>query len=205
MQLLKKDIVFIWDEVTQRSFDALNQALTTTPLVNPPNYNKDFLLYLVPYETTIGMVFVQIDDNQNEDIIYYLNKGLVDVELRYPYIEKLTLVAVLIVQIFQHYILLRTTTVIFYTNLMQYILSRQTHGGKYSKWIVILQEFYLEFNIAKSKKSLVFVELMTNLPQVDHDITTQDSLPDESLFLIDSFDLWYRYILIYLQTQNFRP
>ena len=41
------------------------------------------------------------------------------------------------------------------TNPMQYILSRQTLGGKYLKWIVILQEFDLEFITAKSKKSLV--------------------------------------------------
>jgi hypothetical protein len=32
-----------------------------------------------------------------------------------------------------------------------------------------------------------------------------DSLPDESLFLISSDDLWYGDIIIYLQTQTFRP
>ena len=69
---------------------------------------------------------------------------------------------------------------------MQYILSRQNLGGKYSKWIVILQEFDLEFITAKAKKSLVFVELITNLPQDSHEHTSKESLPDESLFLINS-------------------
>jgi hypothetical protein len=32
-----------------------------------------------------------------------------------------------------------------------------------------------------------------------------DSLPDESLFLISFDDLWYGDIIIYLQTQAFRP
>ena len=31
----------------------------------------------------------------------------------------------------------------------------------------------------------------------------EDSFPDESLFLISSDDLWYKYIIIYLQTQTF--
>jgi hypothetical protein len=33
---------------------------------------------------------------------------------------------------------------------------------------------------------------------------TQDSLPDKSLFLIISDDMWYGDIIIYLQTQTFR-
>jgi hypothetical protein len=33
----------------------------------------------------------------------------------------------------------------------------------------------------------------------------EDSLPDESLFLISSDDVWYRDIIIYLQTQTFWP
>ena len=37
-------------------------------------------------------------------------------------------------------------------------------GGKYNKWIVILQEFDLEFVSAKSKKSFVFAELISDFP-----------------------------------------
>ena len=83
---------------------------------------------------------------------------------------------------------------------MQYILSHQTLGGKYSKCIVILQEFNLEFITAKAKESLVFAELITNLPHDNHEHPSEESLPDESLFLIKSLDLWYGDILIYLQT-----
>ena len=77
----------------------------------------------------------------------------------------------------------------FESNPMQYILSCQILGGRYSKWIVILQEFDLDFTTAKSKKSLVFAELMAGLPRVTEESVALDSLPDEFLFLIDSFDL----------------
>lgn len=86
---------------------------------------------------------------------------------------------------------------------MQYILSHQTLGCKYSKWRVILQEFNLEFITAKSKNSLVFSELMTDLPRDNQKHTTEDLLRGESLLLIDSSDPWYGYILIYLQSQNY--
>jgi hypothetical protein len=49
-------------------------------------------------------------------------------------------------------------------NPFQYILTRRIIGGKYNEWIVILQEFDLDFAFAKSKKSLVFVELISNFP-----------------------------------------
>ena len=112
------------------------------------------------------MVLVQTNDVHIEHVIYYLNHGLVDAELRYPYVEKLALAAAFVVQKFRHYIILRTTTVIYDANPMRYILSRQILGGRYSKWVVILSEFDLIFCTPKAKKSLVFTKLMAGLPRV---------------------------------------
>jgi hypothetical protein len=81
---------------------------------------------------------------------------------------------------------------------MQYILSHHILGGHYLKWIVLLQEFDLKFSTTKSKKSLVFAKLMIDLPRVIEESVVQDSLPNEYLFLIDSYDPWYGDILIYL-------
>jgi hypothetical protein len=51
----------------------------------------------------------------------------------------------------------------------------------------------------------VFVELICDFPYSETENVATDSLPDESLFLISSDDLWYGDIIIYLQTYNFRP
>ena len=73
-------------------------------------------------------------------------------------------------------------------NPFQYVLSRRMVGGKFSKWIVILQEFDLDFQSAKSKKSLVFTELIAEFP-VEEDVTIEeDSFPDEHIFLISTSD-----------------
>ena len=80
--------------------------------------------------------------------------------------EKLALAKVIVVQKFRHYILLRMTTVYVDSNPMYYILNRQVLGGKYSRWIVILQEFELEFVKSSSKKSLIFGEFMCGLPNI---------------------------------------
>jgi hypothetical protein len=123
MCLLKKWVPFFWDEAAQRSFEALKCALMSTPLLQPLDYNKDFLLYLAAAESSIGMVLVQEDDMLEEKLIYYLNQGLVGPEINYYHVEKLALAVVHAVQQFRHYIFLRKTTIIVVVNLFQYVLT----------------------------------------------------------------------------------
>ena len=62
MCLLKKDTPFEWDEWAQESFDALKQALASAPVISPPDYSRDFLLYVAASLEMIGMVLVQEDE-----------------------------------------------------------------------------------------------------------------------------------------------
>jgi hypothetical protein len=123
MCLLKKGVHFCWDEATQLSFEALKHALTSSPLLQPPNYNIDFLLYLAAAESTISMVLVQEDDLLKEHVIYYLSQGLVGLKLNYSHVENLYLEVVHVVQCFHHYILLCKTTIIIIVNPFQYVLT----------------------------------------------------------------------------------
>ena len=63
-----------------------------------------------------------------------------------------------------------------------------------------MQEFDLEFVSAKSKKSLIFVELISNFPSVEEEEGYEDMFVDEHIFLISTLDPWYGDIIIYLQT-----
>ena len=175
--------------------------LTHAPLQHPPNYNRDYFLYLAASHSTIGMVLVQEDEFNSEHVIYYLSQTLHPTEIKYSHVEKLALAAVQVVQRFHHYILLRKTTVISDCNPMMYILTKQLLGGNYSKCIAILQEF----EKSKSKKSLVFAELMCDFPHTNTETVAEDHIADESLFLISTLDPWYGDIIFYLQTQSFRP
>ena len=73
MRLLKKDTTFCWDEQAQESFDALKWALASAPVISPPEYSRDFILYVVASMETIGMVLVQEDEELQEHFIYYLS------------------------------------------------------------------------------------------------------------------------------------
>ena len=85
MCLLKKDTTFCWNERAQDSFDALKQSLASAPVISPPDYSRDFLLYVATYMETIGMVLVQEDEELQEHVIYYLSWNLIDAEICYSH------------------------------------------------------------------------------------------------------------------------
>ena len=93
---------------------------------------------------TIGMVLVQEEEELQEHVIYYLSQNLIYAKIHYSHVENLSLATVHVIQRLRHDILLRQTLVVAHVNPFQFILTRRMIGGKYNKWIVILQELDLE-------------------------------------------------------------
>jgi len=178
----------------------LKVVIINAPLLHRPNYHRDYFLYLAATSSAIAMVLVQYDDEGHEHVIYYLSRNLLNTETHYAHVNKLALA---VVQHFWHYILFHTTTVISNCNPMTYILTHQLLGSTYSKWIVILEEFDLAFTTAKSKKSLVFADLIFSFPSTSPPPGTGKQLPDDTLFLISTLDPWYDDIIVYLKTSTF--
>ena len=86
------------------------------PVLSPPDYSHDLLIYVAASMEMVGMVLVQEDEELHEYVIYYLSRKLIDVELRYSHVEKLALATVHVVQHLRHYILLLQTLVVAHIN-----------------------------------------------------------------------------------------
>jgi hypothetical protein len=125
LHLLRHDIPFQWDEHAQNTFDDLKAALSNAPLISPPDYDRDYILYLSASAVSVAGVLIQLGDDDREHVIYYVSKNLSGPPLKYNHEEKLALAVVLAVQKLCHYILLRTTKVVADSNPMQYLLSRR--------------------------------------------------------------------------------
>jgi hypothetical protein len=81
---------------------------------------------------------------------------------------------------------------------MQYLLSHRQVNDKFARWIIILQEYDLEFSTPKSKKALVLAELFMALPFDTPSTPVNTDFPEEHLFYIASDDPWYDDPLVYL-------
>ena len=47
-------------------------------MLSPPDYSRDFLIYVAASQETVGMVLVQEDEELHEYVIYYLSWNLID-------------------------------------------------------------------------------------------------------------------------------
>ena len=84
------------------------------------------------------------------------------------------------------------------SNPMWYLLSHHLLQGRAAKWVVILQEFDLDFVSPKITNALALATLMTDLPPLTASSPPKDVLPNDFLFVISTDDPWYGDILLYL-------
>jgi hypothetical protein len=141
-------------------------TLSNAPSISSPDYNRDYILDISASAVSVARVLIQLGDDGREHVIYYVSKSLLGPPLKYKHEEKLALAFVLTVQKLCHYILLHMTKVIENSNPMQYLLSRRQINGKFDRWIVILQEYDLEFSTPKRKKALVLTNLSLPSPLI---------------------------------------
>jgi len=85
--LLAKDAPLVFDDKCCQAFPTLKTALTSTPVIQPPNWNVLFEIMCDASDYAIGVVLGQhIDKLPN--VIYYASKTLNDAQLNYSTTEK---------------------------------------------------------------------------------------------------------------------
>lgn len=139
LRLLCYDIPFKRDDYAQKVFDALKETLSSAALIGPPDYDKDYILYLSASDSMLARVLVQEGPDEKEHVIYYVKKTLSGPALRYEPEGKTALALIYAIQKLCHYIILRTTTVIADINPIKYLLTHRLMNHKNTCWIVILQ------------------------------------------------------------------
>ena len=67
-------------------------------VLQPPDYTKDYSLYVVVSLTVVSMVLVQKDMHDHKHVIYYLSKSLLDSKIGHSHVDKLALSKFITVQ-----------------------------------------------------------------------------------------------------------
>ena len=86
-RLLQKDVPFDFDQDRKEAFALLKYLLTTTPIIQPPNWELPFELMCDASDYVIGAVLGQRVDKIPHSI-YYASRTLNDAQLNYSTIEK---------------------------------------------------------------------------------------------------------------------
>src|SRR4051794_24649674 len=101
--LLQKDVPFVFDDDCKEAFETLKKALTTDPLVQPPDWHLPFEIMCDASDFAVGAVLGQrVDKKLN--VIHYASKTLDSAQKNYATTEKEFLTIVFACDKFRSYI-----------------------------------------------------------------------------------------------------
>ena len=153
-RLLEKDAKFKFDESCQRSFEEIRSRLVEAPIMEKPDWNKEFEIMCDASDYAIGAVLGQ-RTNKMFKAIYYANKSFNEAQENYSTIEKEMLAIVFACEKFRPYIL--GSHVIIHTDhaAIKYLMANKEAKPRLIRWVLLLQEFHLEIKEKKSCDNVI--------------------------------------------------
>nr|KYP72729.1 Retrovirus-related Pol polyprotein from transposon opus [Cajanus cajan] len=120
---LLKDVDFVFDDRCKQAFDCLKEALTTTLIIQAPDWTVPFELMCDASNYALGAVLAQRVDKLPR-VIYYASRTLDAAQANYTTTEKELLVIVFALDKFRSYLL--GSRVIVYTDhaALKYLLKK---------------------------------------------------------------------------------
>jgi hypothetical protein len=86
--MLRKDSEVKWTEAARHSFNAIKEAITTTPVLISPDFSKVFYIFSFASSDTITSFLLQKNVDDQEQSVAFFSKVLRDAEVKYELLEK---------------------------------------------------------------------------------------------------------------------
>jgi hypothetical protein len=199
--LLAKDAPFYFNEECHSAFESLKKTLTSTPIIQPPNWTVPFEIIGDASDYAVGAVLGQRVE-KFPHVIYYANKTLNDAQLNYSTTEK-ELLAVLFAQDkFRSYLLGSKVLVYLDRAVLKYLLSKKDAKSRLIRWIPLLQEFDIEIQNKKGSENVVADHLSSLTVDFNEDVVPiTEMFPDEQIMHVSQTPTrWFADIVNYLVT-----
>jgi hypothetical protein len=149
-----------------QAFEEIKEYLSKPPVLVPPQQDKPLYVYLSVGDTSIASVVIQVHDGK-ERVVFYLNKRMLDVETRYPDIEKLCLCLFFTCTKLRHILLSVETIVICKLDVIKHMLSALVLKGRLEKWMFALSEFDIRYQPTKAVKGQALADLIVERINTD--------------------------------------
>jgi hypothetical protein len=134
---LAKDIPFEFDDACLKSFNILNKALISAPIIQPPDWSLPFEIMCDASDYVVWAVLGQTKDKKHHAIAY-ASKTLTGPQLNYATTEKELLAAVFAIDKFKSYLV--GAKVIVYADhaALKYLLTKKDAKPRYIRWVLLL-------------------------------------------------------------------
>ena len=142
--LIKKDTKFEWNDTHQKAFDELKEKLVNYPILQHPNYEKEFILMTDSSGIGLGAVLSQKNDDGKEVVIAYASRTLNTTEQKYPITEQECLAVIWAVQHFHKFLIRRKFQIITDHAALKGLMNAKIPKGKRARWVMELQQYNFE-------------------------------------------------------------
>ncbi len=143
--LLKKNVVWTWNEEAQEAFDTLKEKLSEFPILRRPNFSGVFILHIDWNVLSIGAILGQLDEEDKECVIAYASWSNNKVESNYSSYEGECLVVVWAIIHFRPYLYGTEFTLYIDHQPIKWLMTNDKLTSKLACWALILQEY--EFKV----------------------------------------------------------
>ena len=158
-KLLEKDAKFKFDESCHRSFEEIISKLVEAPIMEKPDWDKEFEIMCDASDYTMGAVLGQRTEKMFK-AIYYDSKTFNEAQENYSTTEKEMLAIVFACEKFRPYIL--GSYVIIHTDhaAIKYLMEKKEAKPRLIRWVLLLQEFDLEIKDKKGCDNVIADHLL---------------------------------------------
>lgn len=160
--LLKKDVPFVWGTTQQNSFDECKRLLTNPPILQYPDFAKEFILTTDASINAIGAVLSQGEISKDLPIAY-ASRTLNKAESNYSTIERELLAIVWAVKHFRPYLFGRKFKIVTDHKPLTWLFSIKDPGSRLVRWRLKLEEYEYEV-IYKAGKNNTNADALSRPP-----------------------------------------
>ena len=197
-ELLKKDDESpVWTSACTHAFNTLKRKLVSAPILVPPNWDKEFHIFVDASNVAIGSVLSQKDEKGHDHPIYFASRQLVQAERNYTVTEREALGMIFSVQKFRHCLLGNKFVFHVDHDALKYMINKSQLSGRIARWVLLLQEFNFTIEV-RPGKSHANIDHLSRLNDESRSESIDDLFSDVQLFYIDVIPQKYAKIIEYL-------
>src|SRR5436190_5403893 len=137
----------------QKAFDFLKGCLMDAPILQYPDFEKQFILYTDASGTGLGAVLSQKDEKNRERVIAYASRSLNKAERNYGITDQECLAVIWAIKHFEQYLGLLPFQVVTDHSALKYLQTAKMPTGRRARWIMYLQQFDFEITYRPGKEN----------------------------------------------------